>query len=86
MSAVPISGLQYKPGSSRQLVQQLERFVLENDGYHMLLFENETGMEAQVAATAWGHSLTCDDADPATLDALRAFRDRYIDEGPERVP
>jgi hypothetical protein len=80
--------VQYKPGTNPELVSKLEAFVAENEGYHMLLYENPTGMQAQVAATTWTLCLTCD-ADP-TGDpmwyALRAFRDRYIDTGPERVP
>ena len=80
--------IQYKPGTDPELVKKLEAFVAENDGYHMLLYQNTTGMEAQVAATTWTQSLTCD-ADQTgdkMWDALRTFRDRYIDTGPERVP
>ena len=51
--------VQYKPGTDPELVKQLEAFVAENDGYHMLLFQNPTKMKPQVAATAWGQSLTC---------------------------
>ena len=52
----------------------------------MLLFQNTTGMDAAVAATAWGHSLTCPKLDDTTWDALRTFRTTYIDKGPEAVP
>ena len=78
--------VEYKPGIPVRDVAELRSFVAENDGYHMLLFQNETGMEEQVAATAWGHSLTCDGTGPEVVRALRAFRDRYVDKGPERVP
>jgi len=78
--------VQYKPGTSPQLVKQLEAFVAENQGYHMLLFQNPTGMKPQVAATAWTQMLTCDNPGPKMWDALRAFRDRYTDKGPEQVP
>jgi hypothetical protein len=67
-------------------VAKLEAFLAETDGYHMLLFENTTGMDAALAATAWGHSLTCSKIDDTTWDALRTFRTSYIDKGPEAVP
>jgi hypothetical protein len=79
--------VQYKPGTPAQTVKQLEAFLAEqSDGYHMLLFENTTGMKAQVAATAWGHSLTCPRMNDQVFDALRTFRTEYIDKGPENVP
>jgi Protein of unknown function (DUF3105) len=79
--------VQYKPGTPDETVQQLEAFLAEqNEGYHMLLFENTTGMKAQVAATAWGHSLTCNEMNDKVFDALRTFRAEYIDKGPENVP
>ena len=78
--------VQYKEGTAPEDVTKLEAFLAETDGYHMLLFQNTTGMEAAVAATAWGHSLTCDKLDDTTWDALRTFRTSYIDKGPEAVP
>jgi hypothetical protein len=77
--------VQYKPGTDKALVDKLQAFVNENDGYHMLLFENPTGMKAQIAATAWDHSLTCDTENDKIWDALRTFRDAHIDRGPEKV-
>ena len=56
------------------------------DGYHMLLFENSTKMPFAVAATAWDHQLGCKTMNPKVFDALRAFREAYIDKGPEVVP
>lgn len=79
--------VQYKPATPKQTVDELEALLGENDdGYHMLLFENTTGMEAQVAATAWTHSLTCPEMNDKVFDAIRTFRARYIDKGPEHVP
>jgi hypothetical protein len=79
--------VQYKPGTPKQEVAQLEALLAEqSDGYHMLLFQNTTGMKAQVAATAWGHSLTCPRFDDKIFDAIRTFRAEYIDQGPEDVP
>ena len=79
--------VQYKPGTPAETVDQLNALLAEtNDGYHMLLFENQTNMDAQVAATAWGHSLTCPEMNDKVFDAIRTFRNEYIDQGPENVP
>ena len=79
--------VQYKPGTPAETVAQLEALLAEqNEGYHMLLFENTTGMDAAVATTTWGHSLTCDEMNPQVFDAIRTFRAEYIDQGPENVP
>jgi hypothetical protein len=79
--------VQYKPGTPTHTVKQLEAFLSEQeDGYHMLLFQNGTNMDAQIAATAWGHSITCPQFNDKVFDALRTFRARFIDQGPEDVP
>ena len=79
--------VQYKPGTPAETVAQLEALLAEqSDGYHMLLFENPTEMDAAVAATAWGHSLTCPEMNDQVFDAIRTFRNEYIDQGPEPVP
>jgi hypothetical protein len=79
--------VQYAPGTPKETVAQLESLLSEEqDGYHMLLFQNTTGMKAKVAATAWTHSLTCPAMNDKVFDAIRTFRARYIDKGPERVP
>ena len=79
--------IQYKKGTPADVVAKLEALYDEqNEGYHMLLFENTTDMEPQVAATAWTHSLTCPKMNDKVFDAIRTFRARYIDKGPETVP
>jgi hypothetical protein len=79
--------VQYKPGTPAETVSELEALLAEqNDGYHMLLYENTTGMDAQVAATMWGQSLTCPEMNDQVFDAIRTFRAEYIDTGPEDVP
>jgi hypothetical protein len=81
---------QYKPGASQKTIDTLNALYNEpvngTPGYHALLFENNTGMTAPVAATAWGRMLTCDNLSSASIDALRAFRDKYTDKGPEFIP
>lgn len=79
--------VQYKPGTSADVVKQLEELLSESDGgRHMLLFQNPTEMDAEVAATAWDHSLTCPTMNDQVFDAIRAFRKAHIDRGPETVP
>jgi hypothetical protein len=79
--------VQYKPGTPKHTVDQLEALLAEqDDGYHMLLFENTTGMPYAVAATAWTQLLGCPKMNDKVFDAIRAFRARYIDHGPETVP
>jgi hypothetical protein len=79
--------LQYKKGTSAQTVKQLETLFKQfDDGYHMLLFENTTNMPYAVAATAWGHSLSCPTMNDKVFDAVRAFRTAFINKGPETVP
>jgi hypothetical protein len=79
--------VQYAPGTPKHTVAELEALLAEqSDGYHMLLFQNTTGMNAQIAATAWGHSLTCPQFNNQVFDAIRTFRAAYIDKGPEDVP
>jgi hypothetical protein len=79
--------VQYKPGTPEADVAKLEALLAESErGYHMLLFENTTGMDAAVAATAWGHSVTCPRMSDDVFDVLRTFRSSYIDKGPEAVP
>ena len=79
--------LQYKPGTSKAIVDQLTAFAAEsNGGYHILLYENTTEMPYQIAATAWTQLLGCNEVNDKTWDALRTFTSRYIDQGPEKVP
>ncbi len=76
--------VQYKPGTDPRLVAQLKTFVAENGPYHMVLFQNQTGMKPQVAVTAWDHALSCPKPGPKMWDALRTFRDTHLDQGPEK--
>ena len=79
--------VQYKPGTPQETVDQLNALLADmEDGYHLLLFENATNMDAAVAATAWGHSLTCPEMNDKVFDAIRTFRNEYVDKGPEQVP
>ena len=83
--------IQYKPGSPKAMIDKLETLGSEalqfgTEGYHVLVFENSTKMEPEVAATAWTHSLTCPTMNDGVYDAIRAFRTEYTDKGPELIP
>ncbi len=82
--------LQYSPKAPKTVRDQLNALFNEPvkgaNGYHMLLFENNTNMPYEVAATAWTHLIGCKTVNDKTWDALRAFRDRFVDKGPELIP
>lgn len=77
--------LQYRPGSPPAVKAALEA-VYREFTHHVLLFPNNTGMPYDVAATAWKHRLACPHYNSNVPDALRRFRDAYLDKGPEKVP
>jgi hypothetical protein len=81
---------QYRPGTPQLRIDQLEALVSEevkgSEGYHSLLFANQSRMPFALAATAWKQSLTCATITDETFDALRAFRLAHIDKGPEFIP
>jgi Protein of unknown function (DUF3105) len=82
--------IQYRPGTSRHRIDQLTALFNEKvngaPGYHTLVFENNTKMPYEVAATAWTHILACPTFNDGVFDAIRDFRTRYTDQGPETVP
>jgi hypothetical protein len=77
--------VQYRKGLPQSQVAQLEK-LFEEKPYHLLLVENQTDMPCDVAAASWEHALLCKRLTPKALDAIRAFRDAYVDEGPEQIP
>jgi hypothetical protein len=81
---------QYKPGTPAGDVAKLRALAEESlegsAGYHVLLFENNTDMPTQFAATAWTKSMTCSSVSPAAINAMREFRTAYTDKGPEFIP
>jgi hypothetical protein len=82
--------LQYKPGTRAADIAKLRKLAEEplngTAGYHVLLFENNTGMPYQFAATAWTRSITCPELTPKAIDALRTFREAFTDKAPEFIP
>jgi hypothetical protein len=81
--------LQYAPNAPQKVKDQLNALFNEKNkgvaGYHMMLFQNNTDMPYEVAATAWTQLLGCKTVNDKTWDALRAFRDRFTDKGPELI-
>jgi hypothetical protein len=81
---------QYKPGTNASDIAKLQKLAEEpfsgTDGYHTLLFENNTGMPSQIAATAWTRMITCTSLTPKSIDALRTFRNAFTDKAPEFIP
>src|SRR4051794_30079250 len=67
--------LQYRPGFAERDLAALDRLT-RADPDRVLLFENRTGMNAAVAATAYLSVMTCPRVDPSSLAALDAFRQR----------
>ena len=82
--------IQYKAGTPKKTQDQLNTLFNEKvkgvEGYHTLLFQNQTNMPFAVAATAWTQSLGCKTRNPQVFDASRAFRERFVDTGPELIP
>jgi hypothetical protein len=58
--------------------------VFDESFRYTALFPNPE-MPYEVAATAWGHLLGCPRYSEKALDAVRAFGDTYIGQGPEGV-
>ena len=82
--------VQYKAGSPANRIAQLRGVVDEEvkgeKGYKTLLFQNPSGMTPAVAATAWENALTCPQWNDRVFDAIRLFREEFVDKGPEFVP
>jgi hypothetical protein len=77
--------IQYSPDLSEE-DQLALKGVFDEDPNGMLIFPNPD-MPYEVAATAWTNLLGCKTYDgPATLDAIRAFRDTLRGQGPEPLP
>jgi uncharacterized protein DUF3105 len=66
---------QYRPGLGEEALRAFDRLTRDNTD-HVLLFENQTGMSAPVAATAYLSVMTCPRVDRHVLQAFDAFRAR----------
>jgi hypothetical protein len=82
--------LQYQTDSPPATVTALTKLFQEpvlnsGDSYHMVLMQNNTRMPFKTAAVAWRHYIGCSSASPSAIAAMRTFRDRFVDKGPELV-
>ena len=81
---------EYKPGTSAADIKKLQNLALEklngSQGYHVLVFQNNTNMPTQFGLAAWTKSLTCDKLTPQSLAVMRQFRKAFTDKGPEFIP
>jgi len=87
--------IHYKPGLAKRRIDQLATLFAENSktdfgldsikGGFTLLMANNTKMTQEVAAAAWGHTLGCPAFNDQVFDAIRAFRQRYVLQAPEKV-
>lgn len=73
--------LQYQPDLPEPAQLKLKG-VVDEDFRDVTMFQNSE-MEWEVAATAWGQLLGCEAYNDKALDAIHAFRDSYRDRGPE---
>ena len=72
------------PTAPEDFLGQVKAFY-DEDPYHVIVTVDPS-IPGPVAASAWTHTLTCERAEDATFDALRAFKERWRDKGPEFVP
>lgn len=72
-------------GVADTVVGDLKAMFDENP-YQLILTPNDTNMPFAVAATAWGQLLGCREMNAQVFDALRAFQEEYINQGPEYLP
>lgn len=81
----------YKPGTPTGRITQLQNLFNEEfsdnpAAYHSVLMQNNSEMPFEVAAVAWRRYVGCEKFTDRSLDALRAFREVYVDKAPEQVP
>ncbi len=82
--------LMYKKGTAKGRIAQLQNLYNEESqgkpGYHAVLMQNNSDMPFEVAAVAWRRYVGCPTFTDASLPALRAFRNVYVDTAPEQIP
>ena len=78
--------VQYKAGTD-ETVGRLEALLAEEqEGYHMLMFQNTTNMPMRWPRPPGHTLLACPSMNDKVFDAIRTFRAGYTDKGPENVP
>lgn len=74
------------PPNAPAAVRANLKALYDEDPVKIILTPNDEGLKEPVAATAWTKALVCPRVTPGVYDAIRAFKDRYRDRGPEFVP
>ena len=70
-----------RPSAGEEVLADL-RALYDEDPYHVIVTPDPK-LEHAVAASAWTHTLTCPRPSEALFDALRAFKEKWRDKGPE---
>ena len=81
---------QYKPDTPNATIAVLQKLFNENaqgkPAYHSVLMQSNTEMPFEVAAVAWRNYLGCEKYSLKAVEAMRAFREVYVDTAPEQIP
>jgi hypothetical protein len=77
--------IQFAPDAPDSVKGDLKA-LFDEAPYHAIITPNETDMPYEVAATAWNQVLGCEEMNDQVFDAIRAFREEFLDRGPEFVP
>ena len=76
----------YKKDTPAPVIAELTKLFNEKSAHQSVLMQNNSEMPFEVAAVAWRKYIGCENYTPASIEALRAFRDVYVDTAPEQVP
>jgi len=80
----------YKPESPNTTIAAMQALFNENaqgkSAYHSVLMQNNSKMPFAIAAVAWRNYLGCKTYSPKAIDAMRDFREVYVDTAPEQIP
>lgn len=82
---------QYKAGTPPGRIAQLQALFNEPvlssaGGYHTVLMQSNSKMPFAVAGVSWRHFVGCTRFTDQSIAVLRAFRNVYVDTGPEKIP
>jgi hypothetical protein len=77
--------LWYPPNAPDNVKADLKA-IFDEDPAHMIVAPYTEPMDYAVAATAWTETLGCKTWNEDAIQAVRAFRDQFRDQGPEFAP
>ena len=73
------------PPTATEQLRASVKALYDEDPYHVIVTP-DPDLKVGLAATAWTRTLTCKTADDSVFDAVRAFKEKWRDKGPEFVP